>query len=912
MAMSQTEQLFEQLVVHIRGADLYHIQSLLTEHPELVDAQDAQKRTPLHYAAHYGHRKTALAILYFDQNSDKQLLNSDRLNKQDKFRYTALDVAIKEHHTKVALVLRQLGGTSNNLHLINKFFAATLAGDISSMRQLSGMVQDLGITGMDDLKTTLLDARNDRGHTPLILAASVGVKRSVKWLCKNGADRKYRDRVGMTALDYARRSQSRVGHDVIVDILTTDHQLLAAKEHVKDLEEQLKQEQLEKEKLRERIQARISSLLEVEKKDRAAGREFIHSQHLADLRITEASVQGESTFSRQEELDQAKGLLLSEEQRASFDAVEQVHNEGDPLFWKVFLAVQVLLIVLIGCLTKYSDTIRLAAGDSPFSGNPHSVTYAYPSAPTVTNAFPSYAMFQDVHVMIFIGFGFLMTFLRKYSFSSVGLNFVVAAFAVQFHVLVHGMWEHLWKDTTDKKIEVSANSFLLGDFGAAAVLISFGALLGKVTPTQLLVLAMFEINFMVLNELINTQSLKIADMGGSMVVHTFGAYFGLAASWILTPVKSRDNRDPLRDNASVYRSDLFAMIGTLFLWVYWPSFTAAPAPEASQERAQVNTLLALVGSCLSAYIFSSLFRKDHNGQPVYKFDMVDIQNATLAGGVAIGTACDMDLHPGGALTTGCVAGLLSVIGYTKLQPALEERFSLYDTCGVNNLHGMPGVLAGIIGGFATWAAEDGILPECTIAQVWPGRYDTTNANCVTTCGSFACNQTRSVHEQAGYQFLYLFITLATAIAGGLLTGKIVSLLPSPQEYMSDDTAWEVPSYETPFYFDKLSASKLQVGHTETALFDPESEDQSDRRTGTKKAPATQSAPQVADPQLLSHKIDWLMVLAEKERVAQAEAEGKHVDGALKWTPVTIPSAPEPEPPAASQTSDEDSDVSVQM
>ena len=48
------------------------------------------------------------------------------------------------------------------------------------------------------------------------------------------------------------------------------------------------------------------------------------------------------------------------------------------------------------------------------------------------------AVFQDVHVMIFIGFGFLMTFLRRYGFSSVGLNMLVAAVAIQWAMLVSG------------------------------------------------------------------------------------------------------------------------------------------------------------------------------------------------------------------------------------------------------------------------------------------------------------------------------------------------------------------------------------------------------------------------------------------------------------------------------------------
>ena len=43
-----------------------------------------------------------------------------------------------------------------------------------------------------------------------------------------------------------------------------------------------------------------------------------------------------------------------------------------------------------------------------------------------------------------------------------------------------------------------------------------------------------------------------------------------------------------------------------------------------------------------------------------------MQNATLAGGVAIGTASNMSVSPWGALLIGCIAGGLSVVGYAYL------------------------------------------------------------------------------------------------------------------------------------------------------------------------------------------------------------------------------------------------------
>ena len=51
-----------------------------------------------------------------------------------------------------------------------------------------------------------------------------------------------------------------------------------------------------------------------------------------------------------------------------------------------------------------------------------------------------FSVFQDVHVMIFLGFGFLMTFLKKYGLSAVSLNLMCSALAIEVFTLVYGFF----------------------------------------------------------------------------------------------------------------------------------------------------------------------------------------------------------------------------------------------------------------------------------------------------------------------------------------------------------------------------------------------------------------------------------------------------------------------------------------
>ncbi|XP_024147010.1 ammonium transporter Rh type A [Oryzias melastigma] len=357
-----------------------------------------------------------------------------------------------------------------------------------------------------------------------------------------------------------------------------------------------------------------------------------------------------------------------------------------------------------------------------------------------------YPMFQDVHVMIFIGFGFLMTFLKKYGFSSVGINLLLAAFGLQWGLLMQGVW-HM----DHGKIKVDVFKMINADFSTATVLISFGAVLGKTSPVQLLIMTILEITIFSINEHLVANTLGASDVGASMIIHAFGAYFGLAVARVLYRPGLRNGHE---NDGSVYHSDMFAMIGTVFLWMFWPSFNSAIAESGPEQlTAVINTYLSLAACVLSAYAISSLV--EHKG----KLDMVHIQNATLAGGVAVGTCADMNIQPFGAMLIGVVAGIISTLGFKYLTPVLASNLGIQDTCGVHNLHGMPGILGGLAG----------------IVAVALGKKD----------GGFATMQAAALASSLGF-----------ALIGGAITGLIMKLpvwgQPPDQNCFDDSIYWEVP------------------------------------------------------------------------------------------------------------------------
>lgn len=169
--------------------------------------------------------------------------------------------------------------------------------------------------------------------------------------------------------------------------------------------------------------------------------------------------------------------------------------------------------------------------------------------------------------------------------------------------------------------------------------------------------------------------------------------------------------------------------------------------------------------------------------------MVDIQNATLAGGVGMGTVCNLvGVRPGGALVIGFVSGLVSCFGYSHVQEFLQNKINLHDTCGVFNLHGLPSIV-GALAGVVVAALGDNKTYEGYLQDSFPSVFA----------------HGRSFTDQAIEQLIAMLLTMLFAITGGIFTGALMSskiFQPMNGSYFKDKAFWEVPASETPYFFDQ--------------------------------------------------------------------------------------------------------------
>ena len=202
-----------------------------------------------------------------------------------------------------------------------------------------------------------------------------------------------------------------------------------------------------------------------------------------------------------------------------------------------------------------------------------------------------YNMFIGVEVMMFVGFGYLMTFLKWYGMGAVAFTMLITALGLQWSLFTESLFAQLMSDHTHwHLVDINIYSLLNTLYAISAVLISFGALIGKISPFQLVTMVIIELVLHSINfKVLMNGCLGLTDMGGTYTDHMFGAYFGLAVSLML----GKPDMEPEMGNTS----DIFSFIGTVFLWIYWPSFVAGTS---------IHPLSASCRDTLSVYPLNTL------------------------------------------------------------------------------------------------------------------------------------------------------------------------------------------------------------------------------------------------------------------------------------------------------------------
>ncbi|XP_055117084.1 blood group Rh(CE) polypeptide isoform X1 [Symphalangus syndactylus] len=365
----------------------------------------------------------------------------------------------------------------------------------------------------------------------------------------------------------------------------------------------------------------------------------------------------------------------------------------------------------------------------------------------------TYQVGQDLTVMAALGLGFLTSNLRRHSWSSVAFNLFMLALGVQWAILLDGFLSQF----PPGKVVIKLLSIRLATMSAMSSLISVGAVLGKVNLVQLVVMVLVELTAFGTMRMVISNIFKTDYHVNIMHIHVFAAYFGLTVAWCLPkpPSEGTEDKEQIRNSTS-----LSAMLGTLLLWIFWPSFNSALLTNPIERKNAVfNTYYALAVSTVTAISVSSL------AHPQGKIDMTYMHNAVLAGGVAVGTSCHLISSPWLAMVLGLVAGLISIGGAKCLPVCFNRVLEIHDSHGVHYTFGLPALLGEIT-----------CVVLVVLRTVWPGNY------------------------MIGFQILFstgeLSLAMAIALTSGLLTGLLLNLeiwkAPHVAKYFDDQAFWKFP------------------------------------------------------------------------------------------------------------------------
>ncbi|XP_010631842.1 blood group Rh(CE) polypeptide isoform X2 [Fukomys damarensis] len=235
---------------------------------------------------------------------------------------------------------------------------------------------------------------------------------------------------------------------------------------------------------------------------------------------------------------------------------------------------------------------------------------SYDASPNDKKLLGTYQALQDFTIMAALGLGFVTSYFRRQGWSSVAFNLFLLALGVQWAVLLDGFLSQ----TFQGKVIIKLSSVRLATMSAMSVLISAGAVLGRANLVQLAVMALVEVTVFGAMRLTYKQVFKMDDHRSMAHIHVFAAYFGLTVAWCLSRPLPKEAKGVQAEKVQMATSpSLFAMLGTLFLWMFWPSFNSALLDLPNEKKNAVfNTYYALAVSTVTATSVSAL--SHHQGK----------------------------------------------------------------------------------------------------------------------------------------------------------------------------------------------------------------------------------------------------------------------------------------------------------
>ena len=371
-----------------------------------------------------------------------------------------------------------------------------------------------------------------------------------------------------------------------------------------------------------------------------------------------------------------------------------------------------------------------------------------------------YGLFRDINIMAFVGFGMLHTLTQGNTWTSIAFDILSIVLSFQISLFFNLIFENAFKESWNNGV-LNFDTFIKAIFNSCAILVSLGAVHGKISHIQYLVLIISETILSSLNLKLCDVKLKIIDTGGGLYIHTFGALFGIAIYIVLFRSKKKRARLSAYNRANItnYLSNITCFVGVLFILNYLPSFNSGLAlSDDGRYRAAINTYFSIIGSIVMSFIITGFI---YNGKFIYEY----ILFGSFSGGIIISTCCSVCLDHWAALLIGMLCGLICIILFKYLNELFLE-LGYYDIYNIIIVHGIPGILGAFISSMFISDLDHRVDNYYNILLK---------------------DMERTNRAQAGIQIAAIFITCAISFVGGITVGFLikVSRCGKIKEYFDD-------------------------------------------------------------------------------------------------------------------------------